>query len=126
MRYHDYHLVKYEVSDSGETIVFHLAYEYPEQETLHSNIKFLGVAFYNFIHTTNAIIIDIEEVSLSDLLDEIANDIQQWSRMFDLRLWKDNLQNYRLRLQSDGYKAWRIESAIGFYGFVIAKSVSND
>lgn len=125
MRYHDYHLKKYEVSDRGETIVFHLVYGYPEEETGDSYIKFSGVALYDFSHTTSAIITDIEEVEIPDLIQEIGNDITEWNRMFGVRFWKDNLENYSLRLQSEGYKAWRIVSAIGFYGFVIAKTVDN-
>ena len=125
MRYYDYHLKKYEVSDRGETIIFHLVYGYPEEETDESHIKFSNVALYNFSHTTSAIITDIEEIEISDLMQESGNEITEWNRMHGVRFWKDDLQNYNLQLQAEGYKAWRIVSAIGFYGFVIAKTVGN-
>ncbi|MDG9926340.1 MULTISPECIES: hypothetical protein [unclassified Pseudomonas] len=125
MRYHDYHLKKYEVSDRGETIAFHLVYGYPEEETDDSYIKFSNVALYNFSHTMGAIITDIEEIEISELMQEYGNEITEWNRMHGVRFWKDNLQNYSRWLQSEGYKAWRIVSAIGFYGFVIAKTVDN-
>ena len=125
MRYHDYHLNKYEVSDHGETITLHLIYDYPEEKIDKSKIKFSHVALYNFTHTTSAIITDIEEVEISDFVQEIGNEITEWNRLHGVRFWKDNLQNYGLWLQSEGYKAWRIVSAIGFYGFVIAKTAGN-
>lgn len=125
MRYHDYHLNKYEVSDHGETIIFHLIYDYPEEKIDESKIKFSNVALYNFSHTTSANITDIEEATISDLAQEVGSYITEWNRMYGVRLWRDNLQNYGLWLQSEGYKAWRIISAIGFYDFIIAKSVSN-
>jgi len=125
MRYHDYHLKKYEVSDRGETITFHLVYGYPEEETDDSYINFSNVALYNFSHTTDAIITDIEETEISELMQEYGNEITEWNRMHGVRFWKENLQNYSHWLESEDYKAWRIVSAIGFYGFVIAKSVGN-
>jgi hypothetical protein len=125
MRYHDYHLSKYEVSDRGETITFHLAYGYPGEETKQSCILFYDVALYNFVHTENSIITDIVELPISELLQEIGTDIVERNRKYRIRLWKDNLQNYSLLLQTEGYKAWSIESAVGFYGYIIAKAVSN-
>lgn len=125
MRYHDYHLSSYEVSDRGETITLDLVYGYPGQETDQSCTKFFEVALYNFVHTYNAIIVDIDEVPISELIEEIGSDIVEWNRMYRVRLMNDSLEEYSRKLQADGYKVWRIESAIGFYGFVIAKSVEN-
>lgn len=125
MRYHDYHLGKYEVSDRGGTIALHLVYGYPGEETDKSCIRFSNVALYNFVHTAHAIITDIEEVAVSDLLDEIGNEVAEWHRMYCVKLWKDSLPGYIATLQAESYRAWRIESAIGFYGFVIARAVEN-
>ena len=125
MRFHDYHLSRYEVSDFGETVTFHLVFDYPERERDESTIRFFGVALHHFVHVSNAIILDIEELSIPDLLNEWGSEIAEWHRRHGVRLWQDNLQNYSLRLQTEGFKAWRIESLIGFYGFVIAKSVAN-
>lgn len=125
MRFHDYHLSKYEVSDYGETVTFHLIFDYSWQEKDESRISFTGVALYHFIHVSTAIILDIEEISIADLLKEWGGEIAEWNRLYGVGLWKDSLQNYNLKLQSEGYKAWRIESSIGFYGFVIAKAVVN-
>jgi hypothetical protein len=125
MRFHDYHLSKYEVSDYGETVTFHLVYDYPGRARDVSCISFMDVTLYHFIHASAAIILDIEEISIPNLLNESGSEIAEWSRMYGVGLWKDSLQNYSLQLQSEGYKAWRIESSIGFYGFVIGKAVVN-
>ncbi len=125
MHFHDYHLSKYEVSDYGETVTFHLVFDYPGLARDVSCISFTGVTLYHFIHVSATIILDIEEISVSNLLKEWGNEITEWNRMYGVGLWKDNLQNYSLKLQSEDYKAWRIVSSIGFYGFVIAKEVVN-
>ena len=125
MLYHDYHLSKYEVSDRGETITLHLVYGYPGEETAQSCIRFSDVALYNFVHTANAIIVDIDELPVADLLQEIETEVGEWRRMYSVRFWEDGFQEYVALLQERAYKAWRIESAIGFYGFVIAKAAAN-
>ena len=125
MRYHDFHIDKYEVSDRGETIALHLVYGYAGEETDSSKITFSEVALYNFIHTDNAIITDICEVKPSELIGEITSKLVEWNRMYSVNQWEDDPNKYGHKLDSSGYKAWHIESAIGFYGFVIAKSVSN-
>ena len=125
MKYHDYHIDKYEISDRGETVTFHLVYGYAGEETDSSRITFSEVSQYNFIHTDNAIITDIYEINLPDLINEISTEIIEWNRMYRVKMWEDDPKTYGNKLKSLGYKAWRIESAIGFYGFVIAKSASN-
>ena len=125
MRYHDYHLSKYEVSDRGETITLHLVYGYPGEETDTSCIRFSNVALYNFIHTANTIITDIEELSVPELVASENEDITEWHHMHCVRFFKDSPDSYGLSLQAEGYKAWLIESAIGFRGFVIAKTMEN-
>ena len=125
MKYHDYHIDKYEVSDRGKTIQFHLVYGYAGEETDTSEITFSQVVLYNFIHTDNAIITDIYEVKPSELIKEISSQVTEWNRMYRVNLWEKDSSTYGAKLESLGYKAWHIESAIGFYGFIIAKTVSN-
>ncbi len=125
MRYHDYHLSRYEVSEYGKTINFYLIYDYPNVKKDESCIRFTDVVLYNFLHTTGAIITDIEETPIADFILERGKDLIEWNRMYGLSIWKDNLQNYSDKLQTEGYKVWFISSAIGFYGFVIAKAIYN-
>ncbi|MDH5458818.1 MAG: hypothetical protein OEY26_08895, partial [Nitrospinota bacterium] len=84
---------------------------------------FTNVTLYNLTHTTEAIITDIEECSLPDLLAEINSQVIEWSRQLGVEKWSNDLEAYQKELQSNGYRAWRIESAIGFHGFIIAKNV---
>ncbi len=126
MRYHDYHLEGYEVSNRGERITLNLVYGYPGSETDESIITFEEVALYNFIHTAGAIITDIEEESLNDFLSGLADEITEWFRLYSVRYWKKSgFEGYVAGLVQSGFKVWRIESAIGFYGFVVAKRVAN-
>jgi hypothetical protein len=91
-----------------------LIIDYPGQERDESCISFTGVALYHFIHASAAIILDIEEIPVPNLLKEWGSEIAEWNRMHDVRLWKDNLQDYSLRLQSDGYEAWRMSPQLAF------------
>lgn len=43
MKFHDYHLESYKVSERGEKIEFNLVYEYPGKETDDSQINFTKV-----------------------------------------------------------------------------------
>ena len=125
MRFHDYHINEYTVSDRGETITFDLVYGYPENETDQSTIAFTGVALYNFTHTNNAIVTDIYEVPISKLLQEEGASVIEWNRMHGVKGFDQSIEQYILHLESNNYVAWCIESAIGFYGFVIGKTVQN-
>ena len=123
MRYHDFHLREYRVSDFGKHITLDLVYDYPGKPKEESQIEFADVALYNFTHTGGAIITHIEESGLSDLFREVGASLTDWNHQHGVTGWRDNLENYRKSLESSGHKAWRVVSAIGFYGFVVAQSV---
>jgi hypothetical protein len=123
MRYHDFHLREYRVADFGKRITLDLVFDYAGKPREESQIEFSDVALYNFTHTGGAIITDIEEASLGDLLGEVGATLTNWSEQHGVSGWRDSLENYRASLQSAGLKAWRISSAIGFDGFVVAGSV---
>jgi hypothetical protein len=125
MKYHDFHIDKYEVLDRGNTIIFHLVYGYEGQKNDHSLITFTEVALYHFVHTDTAIITDLYETNILELIEEISAEVIEWNRMYRVKLWGKDITTYSAKLQSQDYKAWRIESAIGFYGFVIAKAIIN-
>jgi hypothetical protein len=124
VRYHDYHLCGYEVDSRSGTITLHLMYDYPDIPKQESHIQFANVILYNFTHTAGAIITDIEEVPVPELLSEIGDSVSGWASAYGVDGWGKSPEQYRAFLEAGHYKAWHIESAIGFSGFVIAKSVS--
>jgi hypothetical protein len=124
MHFYDFHLAGYTVSDYGATIVLELVYDYPEQPRETSRIKFSDVAAYHFIHTGGAIILDIAEMPLTDLLQKIGDQLAEWWRLHGgYAHWNDDRATYLVTLQQGGHHAWTIDSAVGFEGFVIAQSV---
>jgi hypothetical protein len=123
MRYHDFHLREYRVADSGRRITLHLVYDYAGKPKEDSHIEFSDVALYNFTHTGGAIITDVEEATLGELFDEVGDTLVGWHKQHGVTGWKTTLDDYRGALEQAGHRAWRIESAIGFCGFVVAKSV---
>ena len=123
LRFHDYHLQKYEVSDHGKTVKLYLGFGYPGKETDFSEITFTEVAIYHFVHTASSIITDIENVPISSLFENEKENVQNWNRHLGVDIWKDDIETTVNYLQSNNYSGWYIESAIGFSGFVVAKSV---
>lgn len=123
MRYHDFHLRGYRVSDFGRRITLDLVYDYSGRPKEESQIEFTDVALYNFIHTGGAIVMDIDETSLSDLLGEVGPSLIVWNSDQGVTGWRDKLDSYRKGLLSSGHRAWRVVSAIGFSGFMVARSV---
>ncbi|MBL9170853.1 MAG: hypothetical protein JNN07_24185 [Verrucomicrobiales bacterium] len=127
MRYHDFHLAGYEVRDYGGTILLHLVYDYTGRPKEDSLIRFSEVAAYHFVHTGGAIITDLTELPLSDLLLRVGDRLVEWWRQHGgYHLWDDDREKYGARLGENGYRAWTIVSAIGFEGFVIAKAVAEE
>jgi hypothetical protein len=124
VRFHDFHLAGYTVSDFGGTIVLELVYDYPDQPLETSCIKFSDVAAYHFVHTGAAIILEIAELPLAELLQQIGDQLAEWWRLHGgFGHWSDDRAKYLATLQQSGYHAGTIESAVGFEGLVIAKSV---
>ena len=121
MRYHDWHLDGYSVADRGKSVVLHLLWDYPGQVRERSDIRFSDVALYHFTHTGGAIITDIDEIPLATLIDQISGELVEWSRLYGLNGWRSSAADYKEHLDASGLKAWRIESAIGFSGFVVAR-----
>lgn len=125
MRYHDFRLAGYEVRDYGSSILLHLVYDYPGRPKEESLIEFSEVAAYHFVHTGGAIITDLMELPISDLLLRVGDTLTGWWHQHGgYHLWDDDRETYRAKLTGSGYRAWSIGSAIGFEGFVIAKTIA--
>ncbi len=124
MKYHDFTLHGYTVSEMGETISLQLVYEHQNDKNEDSLIKFTRVALYNFTHVSGTIITDIEETRIDTLVLEREEELCEWNRMYGVKYWQKDSRSYIEALIADGYRAWEITSAIGFYGFVIAKNVT--
>jgi hypothetical protein len=57
-------------------------------------------------------------------LQQIGDQLAEWWRLHDgYAHWSDDRANYLATLEQHGYHGWTIDSAVGFEGFVIAKSV---
>jgi hypothetical protein len=125
MRFHDFHLSGYDVRKFGGELVLHLLYDYPPQPPEESHIRFDDVEFYHFVHTGGAIILDIVEVSLSQILDRFGDRMSEWHRQHGIWRWDDDRRKYQVALEADSLRAWAIASAVGFAGVVIAKTIED-
>src|SRR5690348_1324469 len=98
MRFHDFHLSGYSVYKFGDEIVLHLIYDYPLKPPEESHIRFNNVVFYHFVHTGSAIILDVVEVSLSEILDRFWNQMSEWHRQHGISRWRDDRTKYQAAL----------------------------
>lgn len=126
MRYHDWHLAGYAISDYGKTITLHLSWDYTGHERKSNCIQFADVAIYNFLHSSDAIITFINEQPISAFIVNEEPFLRNCSAQTWLRYWRKDydLTAYRAFLENEGFRYWTIDSAVGFAGFVIAKGVS--
>lgn len=124
MRFHDYHLLGYVVSNFGRTITLNLVQNVNDPTTPTSTVEFTDVAYYQFNHSDDAIITDIREESLSESIERRQGDIESMAHIGSIRHWNGNFDSYRDFLINDKFRAWTIEAAIGFAGHIVAKSVS--
>src|SRR5437016_11120375 len=118
MRCHDFHLSGYEVRQFGSEIVLHLVYDYPSSPREESHIRFGDVELYHFVHTGGTIIFGIDEVPVSQILDEFWERILYWAKQYGgVPHWdRDDRAGYEQKLEADGLRAWEISSSIGFSG----------
>jgi hypothetical protein len=125
MRFHDFHLSGYDVRKFGGEIVLHLIYDHPPQPAEESHICFRDVEFYHFVHTGGAIILDIEQIPLSEFVDRFADRLAEWDRQHGVSHWDSDRARYKAALDSESLRAWEISSAVGFSGLVIAKTIED-
>ena len=79
------------------------------------------------MHPSGAIITGIDELDVATLVREEAAFFTEVAPQYGLRHWsygERGLEDYLSALRNEQMRAWRIASAVGFDGFVIAKSVS--
>lgn len=125
MRFHDFHLSGYDVRKFGGEIVLHLVYDYPPQPPEESHIRFRDVAFYHFVHTGGAIILDIAQIPLTEFVDRFADRMAEWDRQHGVSRWVSDRTRYKAALESESLQAWEISSAVGFEGVVLAKRIED-
>lgn len=125
MKYHDYHLRGYSVSDFGKTITLDLVFDYPNSTRDESQIRFSDVIVYSLIHTGAAIITNIFETPLSKISKEMESDLIEWAWRHGGEISRQgDIGTCKMKLEKEGYKLWTIASAIGFSGAIISKSVT--
>lgn len=105
-------------------ITLDLLYDFPQQPKRESTIRFDGVRLYHFVHPAGAIITDIYETPLEALLREHAAEIADWAKHYGVNDWRVGIDELTSAYTDQGLRTWTIDSAIGFAGFVIGRSLA--
>ncbi len=123
MKYHDFHLRSYAVSDFGKRITLDLVNDLSSAPEV-SSIEFTDVIAYHFVHTGGSIIIDISEDTFLRATNETRLSFSEaMNSLGGLSFWEADGAGYQRRFEEMGYRTWTIISAIGFVGFVVCKNV---
>ena len=123
MRYHDFRLSSYLVSEYGSRIMLNLVLDYPGRRKEVSHIEFTDVACYRFSHTGGAIITDISEEPVDSFVQKEEAYLLATATSQGLPFWQKDAASYLQYLQKEDYRVWRLDSAVGFSGFIVAKKV---
>jgi hypothetical protein len=123
MQYHDWHLSGYSIRDYGMRIILHLSWDYKNHEKKENHIQFSDVAVYHFIQGMGSIITDIDEQPLASFIQKEESFIRGTAKQIGLSDFNNDLAAYLTLLEKEKFKYWTIDSAIGFEGFVVAKSI---
>jgi hypothetical protein len=62
-------------------------------------------------------------MEVATLVKEEEALLAAFAQQYGLKYWKRDISDYIDTLRKERFRAWRIESAIGFSGFVIGRSV---
>ena len=94
-------------------------------QALANNVRRVDAILFTHTHADH--VFGIDEVPVSQILDEFWERILHWAQQHGgVRHWdRDDRASYQAKIEADGYKAWDISSSIGFAGFVIAKSIAD-
>lgn len=126
MKFHDYHLRGYSVTDYGKTITLDLVASLSPGADV-SAIRFSDVVVYHFTHLGGAIISDIFETTFLDAANETGYDLAKvQSSLGGLPFGATDSSDYELYYTANGFRTWLLISAIGFKGFIVARTVRQE
>jgi hypothetical protein len=125
MRFHDYHLHELSVHENGTRIVLTLSWDYPGEPRPLSVIEFSGVVCYRFSQTGGAIITEIKEMNSEDVARDEQEFIISVARADGLKFWNGTFAAFFRDLRANKIRAFGIQSAVGFSGFILASELKD-
>ena len=119
---HDNQIIAYEVDGQRRRIILHTRYDSGSIREF-TDVVFDGVHAYRFENDNfGNIILDIEEVSLAELLDENAITFEHGEKFGWTGVWNTSREASLRHLESKGAKAFTMSSSFGMDGWVISES----
>lgn len=126
MKFHDYHLREYSVTDHGRTITLELVESLAPGADV-SIIRFSEVIVYHFTHLGGAIITDLFETTFLDAAKETGFDLSKiQAKLGGLPFAADDNSACQRHFTENHVKTWLLISAIGFTGLIVAKDLRQD
>src|SRR5262245_10364617 len=119
---HDNRIIAYEVDAENRQIVLHTRFD-SKNPIEYTDVVFIGVHAYRFENDNfGNIILNIEEVPLSNLLVENADTFERGMKYAWPGVWNQSFEASLHHLESQRAKAFEISSSFGLTGWVIAES----
>ncbi len=118
---HDNFVLGYSVDAEAASIVIRTEYRDQGEPFERTNARFEGVAGYLFRDNLGGVLFDITEESIDYILRDYADDFE-WGTRYGWPWVQAGTGDPRDYVTSMGARAFRVQSSIGFDGFIIAKS----
>lgn len=119
---HDNRIIAYEVDAERRRIILHTRFD-DRTPTEYTDVIFDGVLGYRFENDNfGNIILDIEEISLSQLLSDNRNVFEGGKKYGWPGVWNESPEASMHYFESNRAKAFEISSSFGMDGWVIAES----
>ncbi len=121
---HDNFVLGYSVDAEAASILLRTEYRDQGEPFEKTNVRFDGVIGYKFRDNLGSILFDIEEDSFDRILEEHAGDFAWGTRYGWPWLSASADEDPAEFVRANGATVFRIQSSIGFDGFVISKTMS--
>ncbi len=118
---HDNFVLGYSVDAEAASIVIRTEYRDQGAPFERTNARFEGVVVYLFRDNLGGILFDITEESMEYILRDYAGDFE-WGTRYGWPWVQAGAGDPHGHVTSLGAKAFRVQSSIGFDGFIVAKS----
>ncbi len=119
---HDNFVLGYEVDAERRSIIVHTEHRYGEEPFERTDVHFDDVLGYLFLDSLGGILFDIVEASIDSIVEAHAANFE-WGTRYGWPWIPSGDMDPATFVASHDATTFRVESSIGFEGFVVAKSM---
>lgn len=121
---HDNHVLGYSVDSERVEILIRTEFRGKGPPFERTDIRFHGVLGFLLLDSVGGVLFDVDELEIDQVLREYGQFFARGVRYGWPGVWNSSDTAVASHVASQGAKVWRIQSSIGFDGFVIGQAMS--